>query len=104
TALVVSSTGEEVPTHTPLTGQRLAMMPQSSAQDVEEAFARARAAQREWARTTLEERSAILLRLHDLVLEHQDEIMDLVCWELGKARKDAFDETLHVALTARYYA
>ncbi len=104
TALVVSSTGEEVPTHTPLTGQRLAMMPQSSAQDVEEAFARARAAQREWARTTLEERSAILLRLHDLVLEHQDEIMDLVCWESGKARKDAFDETLHVALTARYYA
>ena len=30
--------------------------------------------------------------------------MDLVCWESGKARKDAFEEAMHVALTARYYA
>ena len=30
--------------------------------------------------------------------------MDLICWESGKARKHAFDEPLHVALTARYYA
>ena len=45
-----------------------------------------------------------LLRLHDLVLERQDEIIDLICWESGKARKHAFDEPLHIALTARYYA
>jgi succinate-semialdehyde dehydrogenase/glutarate-semialdehyde dehydrogenase len=45
-----------------------------------------------------------LLRLHDLVLERQNEILDLICWESGKARKHAFDEPLHVALTARYYA
>ena len=30
--------------------------------------------------------------------------MDLICWESGKARKHAYDEPLHVALTARYYA
>src|SRR6188472_1772577 len=30
--------------------------------------------------------------------------MDLICWESGKARKHAFDEPLHIALTARYYA
>ena len=44
------------------------------------------------------------MRLHDLVLERQDEIIDLICWESGKARKHAFDEPLHIALTARYYA
>ena len=27
----------------------------------------------------------------------------MICWESGKARKDAYDEPLHVALTARYY-
>ena len=68
------------------------------------AFQRARRAQAAWARTSLEERSALMLRLHDLVLERQDEIIDLICWESGKARKHAFDEPLHIALTARYYA
>ena len=38
-----------------------------------------------------------------LGLERQDEIIDLICWESGKARKHAFDEPLHIALTARYY-
>jgi succinate-semialdehyde dehydrogenase/glutarate-semialdehyde dehydrogenase len=104
TSRVVSTTGEAVPTYTPITGQPLAMIPQSSAADVKEAFARARRAQQAWARTGLEHRSRLLLRLHDLVLDRQDEIMDLVCWESGKARKHAYDEPLHVALTARYYA
>ena len=46
----------------------------------------------------------MLLRLHDLVLDRQDEIIDLIVLESGKARKHAFDEPLHIALTARYYA
>ncbi len=104
TTRVVSSSGQTVPTYSPITGQPLAMIPQSSEADVKEAFARARRAQQAWAQTSLEHRSQLLLRLHDLVLEHQDEIMDLICWESGKARKHAFDEPLHVALTARYYA
>ena len=104
TGRVVSSTGQAVPTYTPLTGQPLAMIPQSSEADVKEAFARARRAQQAWAQTSLEHRSQLLLRLHDLVLDRQDEIIDLICWESGKARKHAFDEPLHIALTARYYA
>ncbi len=104
TGRVISTTGESVPTYTPITGQPLAMIPQSSAADVKEAFARARRAQQAWSRTSLAHRSQLLLRLHDLVLDRQDEIMDLICWESGKARKHAYDEPLHVALTARYYA
>ena len=104
TRRVISTTGQESPTYTPLTGQPLAMVPQSSAADVKEAFARARRAQQAWARTSLEHRSEVMLRLHDLLVERQDEIIDLICWESGKARKHAFDEPFHVALTARYYA
>ena len=104
TGRVVATTGREVPSYTPLTGQPLAMVPQSGEADVKQAFARARRAQQAWAQTSLDHRSEVLLRLHDIVLDRQDEIMDLVCWESGKARKDAFEETLHVAMTARYYA
>jgi acyl-CoA reductase-like NAD-dependent aldehyde dehydrogenase len=101
---VVSTTGESVTTSCPFNGQPLAQIPQSSAGDVAEAFRRARAAQEEWCARPVSERSAALLRLHDLILDRQDEITDLICWESGKARKHAFDEPLHVALTARYYA
>ncbi|HET7388678.1 MAG TPA: succinic semialdehyde dehydrogenase [Nocardioidaceae bacterium] len=103
TGRLVASTGESVPTYSPLDGTPLGSIPQSGPADVAEAFTRARKAQQEWARTTVHERERLLLRLHDVVLAHEPEISDLVCRESGKARKDAFDESLHVALTARYY-
>jgi acyl-CoA reductase-like NAD-dependent aldehyde dehydrogenase len=101
---IVSTTGRMLPTYTPITGQPMAMVPQSDGADVEAAFAKARRAQQAWAQTSLDHRAERLLVLHDLVLDRQDEIIDLICWETGKARKHAFDEPLHVALTARYYA
>ncbi len=104
TARLVATTGRTVAVHSPLDGAPLAHVPQSGDDDVADAFARARRAQAVWARTPLDERAAMLLRLHDLVLDRQDEIIDLVVLESGKARKHAFDEALHIALTARYYA
>lgn len=104
TRRILATSGETKEVRTPLSGAPLAHIPQSTEEDVVEAFARARRAQESWARTSLEHRSAILLRLHDLVLERQEEILDLIVWESGKARKHAFDEPMHIALTARYYA
>jgi len=101
---VLSTTGESVLARTPITGQPLANVPQSSVADVDEAFRRARAAQAQWAKTSLEERAACMMRLHDLVLERQREILDLVVWESAKSRLDAYGEALHIAITARYYA
>jgi acyl-CoA reductase-like NAD-dependent aldehyde dehydrogenase len=101
---LVATSGETSPVESPLNGQPLAHVPQSSTADVEGAFARARRAQKGWAATPLEERAAVLVRLHDLVLDRQAEICDLIGLEGGKARKDAFLELAHVALTARYYA
>ncbi|MEI5672016.1 MULTISPECIES: succinic semialdehyde dehydrogenase [unclassified Nocardioides] len=104
TARLLATSGRTVEVRSPLNGAPLAHIPQSTDADVDEAFARARRAQAAWARTGIEARSAALLRLHDLVLDRQDEIIDLIVWESGKARKHAFDEPLHIALTARYYA
>jgi succinate-semialdehyde dehydrogenase/glutarate-semialdehyde dehydrogenase len=103
TRRVVASSGRSERVVTPVNGQPLAHIPQSTPADVAEAYARARRAQEAWARTQVAERAAVLLRLHDLVLDRQDEILDLIVWESGKARKHAFDEPGHIALTARYY-
>ena len=45
-----------------------------------------------------------MLRFHDLFLERQDEVIDLIQWEMGKARFSAWQEILQVANIARHYA
>lgn len=104
TGRILARTDDTVTTYCPFNGQPLAVIPQSSAEDVAEAFRRARRAQEAWAATPVHVRAEKLLNLHDLILDRQDEITDLICWESGKSRKHAFDEPLHVAMTARYYA
>jgi succinate-semialdehyde dehydrogenase/glutarate-semialdehyde dehydrogenase len=104
TSHLLATSGEVAQSVSPINGQPLGAIPQSSIDDVDAAFARARAAQAAWARTSLDERSRIMMRFHDLVLEHADEIMDIAVWESAKARRDAYNEVYHVALTARYYA
>ncbi|NUL12085.1 succinic semialdehyde dehydrogenase, partial [Streptomyces lunaelactis] len=89
--------------HTPFTGQKLADLPESTPEDVAEAFERARAAQPAWAATSARARAAVLLRFHDLVLERQAEVLDLIQLETGKARLHAHEEVLAVAVAARHY-
>jgi succinate-semialdehyde dehydrogenase/glutarate-semialdehyde dehydrogenase len=100
---LLATSGSSVPTYSPIDGAPMGDIPQSSPADVAEAFRRARRAQEQWAHIGLGARQALLLRLHDVLVERRWQISDLICRESGKARKDAYDETLHVALTARYY-
>ncbi|MFF2547272.1 succinic semialdehyde dehydrogenase [Kitasatospora sp. NPDC058063] len=101
----VTATGEPdlVETVAPLTGERLASLPQSTPADVEVAFQLARRAQAAWAALPVRRRAAVLLRFHDLLLKRQDEVLDLVQAETGKARLHAFEEVLAVAMAARHY-
>ncbi|MFI9823112.1 succinic semialdehyde dehydrogenase [Streptomyces sp. NPDC052013] len=89
--------------HTPFTGEKLADLPESTPEDVEKAFAAARAAQSVWAQTPVRQRAAVLLRFHDLMLERQAEVLDLIQLETGKARLHAHEEVQAVAVAARHY-
>ncbi len=89
--------------HTPFTGEKLADLPESSPEDVRKAFEQARAAQSVWAQVPVRQRAAVLLRFHDLVLERQAEVLDLVQLETGKARLHAHEEVQAVAVAARHY-
>ncbi|GGY74983.1 succinic semialdehyde dehydrogenase [Streptomyces nitrosporeus] len=89
--------------HSPFTGQKLADLPESTPEDVETAFERARAAQPVWAATPVRARAAVLLRFHDLVLSRQSEVLDLIQLETGKARLHAHEEVQAVAVAARHY-
>ncbi|SCK28523.1 succinic semialdehyde dehydrogenase [Streptomyces sp. WMMB 322] len=89
--------------HTPFTGKKLAELPESTPEDVAFAFHRAREAQGAWAATPVQERAAVLLRFHDLVLARQNEVLDLIQLETGKTRLHAHEEVQAVAVAARHY-
>ena len=75
---LLATSGTSVSTYCPFKAQPLGSIPQSTAADVEEAFRRARRAQEQRARTSVDERQAILLRLHDLFFDRQSEIANLI--------------------------
>lgn len=89
---------------TPFDGSVLAAVPLGQPADVDAAIARARRVQDDWVHRDPAERAAILVRFHDLVLERQEEVLDLIQLESGKARKHAFEEVADTALVSRYYA
>ena len=65
---------------------------------------RARDAQRSWAQTRISGRKAIFLRYHDLILQHQEELLNLLQVEAGKSRLTAQDEVFDVVINSRHYA
>jgi succinate-semialdehyde dehydrogenase / glutarate-semialdehyde dehydrogenase len=88
----------------PFTGAPISVLPVSTRADVDTAVRRARGSQPAWAAVPAAEKSAIFLRYHDLVLNRQSELLDLIQIECGKARSHAFEEVGDVALVARHYA
>lgn len=102
--VVASPRAETLMSTSPFTMQPLAAIPISSDDDVAHAFETARKAQRRWAQWTPKERARVILRFHDLILQHRTETLDLIQWENGKARAHASEELLDVLLTSRHYA
>lgn len=73
-------------------------------EDVASAVVSAREAQREWMRTSVARRGEIVLAFHDLLLARQEQALDLIQWETGKARYHAWQEVAQVVAIARHYA
>jgi succinate-semialdehyde dehydrogenase/glutarate-semialdehyde dehydrogenase len=68
-------------------------------------MARARRAQEAWAKLSFGERRAHVLKMRDYVVEHAEELAELVSRENGKLRLDALTtEVIPCALAADWYA
>jgi succinate-semialdehyde dehydrogenase/glutarate-semialdehyde dehydrogenase len=102
--VVASAEGGTHTPNAPFTGAPIAVLPVSTPSDVTTAVRLAREAQPRWSAVPTEQKAAILLRFHDLVLDRQSALLDLIQIECGKARAHAFEEVADVALVARHYA
>ena len=88
----------------PYTGETLGQIPAGTKRMWNLAVRLASAAQPAWSGRRFAERAAVFLRFHDLLLDRQEEVLDLIQLETGKARRHAFEEVLDTAVVSRYYA
>jgi len=103
TARVPTSTGETWKLTEVYTGEVVTALPQSTPEDVAEAFRRARRAQHEWSQWPLRRRLAVFRRFHKLLIARNETIVDLIQVESGKARKMAFEETIDPMMITTHY-
>jgi succinate-semialdehyde dehydrogenase/glutarate-semialdehyde dehydrogenase len=85
------------------TGEVLVELPQSTPEDIERAFAAARAAQVEWAKRPLKQRLEVFKRAHTLFLDNAETTTDLIQVESGKNRRMAIEETCDPVMVMSHY-
>ena len=89
----------------PVTLEKTGELVCANKEDVAQAIARARAAQPAWAATSMKHRASIVQKALEILLRRQDEIIETVVAETGKARTDAMSmEVFSVADQLCYYA
>jgi len=87
----------------PATGEVLAELPDMGVAEARQAIAHADVAQLDWARQTGKARAAILRRLHELMLQHQDDLAAIMTAEQGKPLAEARGEIAYGAAYVEWF-
>ena len=88
----------------PATGETIAHVADGSIADAERAIAIAGNAQASWATTAPRERSEILRRAYELVIQRTEELAALITAEMGKPLNDARGEVAYGAEFLRWFS
>jgi len=88
----------------PATGESLCEVADGSAEDARDALAAASAAQSSWAATAPRERSEILRRAYDLLVERTEVIAALITLEMGKSLAESRAEVAYGSEFFRWYS
>lgn len=88
----------------PATGQLLAEVSDATADDGYRALDSADEAQAAWAATTPRERSEILTRTWQLILDNRDQLADLMTLEMGKPLAESHGEVAYGSEFFRWFA
>lgn len=92
------------PVINPASGETLAIVPDMAAEDARAAINAAHVAQKKWRALTAKERSGILKRWHKLVVDHVDQLAQIMTAEQGKPVAESKGEVLFGASYIEWYA
>ncbi|MWJ26715.1 NAD-dependent succinate-semialdehyde dehydrogenase [Halomonas sediminis] len=101
---VAADSGEQINVLNPATGEQVGDVPRLGRAETERAIAAANAALPAWRGLTAQERADMLLKWHDLMLEHQQDLAMLMTFEQGKPLKEAAGEIAYAASFLRWFA
>ncbi len=103
-AWVAARDGGQVAVRNPATGNPLGTVPRCSAEDVRGAIDAAARALPAWRAKTAKERSNLLRRWFNLILEHQEDLAILMTSEQGKPLAEARGEIAYAASFIEWFA
>ncbi|WP_027009632.1 acetaldehyde dehydrogenase ExaC [Conchiformibius kuhniae] len=97
--------GEYFDDISPITGKPFAQVPRSQAEDIEKALDAAHAAKDAWGKTSVAERSRILLQIADRIEQNLEKIAVAETWENGKPVRETLAADIPLAIDHfRYFA
>lgn len=89
----------------PVTGEAFCEIPRSTAEDIELALDAAHAAKAAWGKTSVTERSNMLLKIADRLEQHLEKIAVAETWDNGKAVRETLNADVPLAVDHfRYFA
>ncbi|NYS61322.1 NAD-dependent succinate-semialdehyde dehydrogenase [Vreelandella salicampi] len=101
---VAADSGEQINVYNPATQELVGDMPRLGKAETLRAVDAADAALPAWRSLTAQERADLLLKWHDLMLEHQQDLAMLMTCEQGKPLKEAEGEIAYAASFLRWFA
>lgn len=96
--------GPAIEVNNPSTGQILGRVPSLGAEHAASAIAAAKRAQPAWRALTAKQRAAILRRLFDLMLQHQEDLARIMTAEQGKPLSESRAEISYAAGFIEWFA
>ena len=101
---MAADSGEQITVLNPATGEAIGDIPRLGKAETERAIDAADAALPAWRALTAQERADLLLKWHDLMMEHQQDLAMLMTYEQGKPLKEAAGEIAYAASFIRWFA
>jgi succinate-semialdehyde dehydrogenase/glutarate-semialdehyde dehydrogenase len=99
----VRSSGAELVSRNPATGEEIGRAPQTMPEEVARAVGRAREAQPEWSKRRFSERGRLIMKARKIILNEMEEIALLISRETGKPVSEAFSMELATTLDLMQY-
>lgn len=98
------SSAQSIPVTNPATGETVAEVADGPKAQAELAVEAAHRSFASWSRMSAKERSSVLRRWHDLILENAEDLAALMTWEQGKPLAESLTEIKYGAGFIEYYA
>jgi succinate-semialdehyde dehydrogenase / glutarate-semialdehyde dehydrogenase len=99
-----ADSGQTIDVSNPATGEKIGTIPKMGAAETRRAIEAAHKAYPAWRAKTAHERSIILRRWSDLLLEHQEDLAILMTAEQGKPLAESRGETVYAASFIEWFA